>query len=117
MLDAFFLLRACRDAAGVVVDFEIVEANRAGAALIGTDLDDVIGSNLCELLPVARSSGALDIYRRVMESGVRHDGEYRTHDPRSTAEWLRLQATAMPDGVAVTLRDITERKRTEATTS
>jgi diguanylate cyclase (GGDEF)-like protein/PAS domain S-box-containing protein len=114
MLDGFYVLRAVRDADGAVIDFTLVEANAAGEAMIGTSLDDARGLGLLELLPLAAGSGLLDRLRGAADRGERYDGEYRPHDPRFVAEWLWLQVIPMPDGVAVTARDITHRKRAEA---
>lgn len=119
-LDAFYVLEAVRAGAddapggrGAIVDFTIVDANAQAAALVGMPREDLIGHSLCELFPLARAAGYFDRYVEVVRSGEAWDGEFEPTDPRVAAEWVWMQAVPFGDGVALTTRDVTERRRAE----
>ncbi len=114
MVDAFLVLRPVRGTGAQLDDFYVVEANQAAAVLSRTPLDALIGQALGALVPATRTSGLFDILRRVLATGKRYDGEYQTRDPRFGGAWLRLQVVRTGDELAVTSRDVTERKRGEA---
>jgi diguanylate cyclase (GGDEF)-like protein/PAS domain S-box-containing protein len=117
-VDAFLVLRAVRDAAGTPTDFTVVDANVVAAAQLGTAPDDLIGLSIGELYPTTRGTGLLAIYAQVLARGQRWEGEYRPTDPRLAARWFHLEViplgAALPDAIAVTSRDVTERRRMEA---
>lgn len=115
-LDAVFLLKACRNREGQVVDFTLVDVNERGALILGHHHDDAVGHRIGELAPAWRSEGFIDKYRQVLETGVPLEEEVETHNlPGQPPEsrWLRHQIVAIDDGVAVTTRNITSRKRDE----
>lgn len=112
--DAIYILRSVRNKAGAIVDFQFVDLNERGALLIRQAKQDVIGQKLCELLPVNQTQGFFEKYCRVVETGIPLEEEFPRH-PTSTvlAEWLHHQVVPLEDGIAITTRDITERKRAE----
>lgn len=112
-LDAFYVLRALRDGAGAVLDFEFVDVNARAESLLGHARDDVLGQRLCELVPANRSEGFFDKYRLVMETGAVLEEEFEVTSRDYRAAWIHHQVVPLPDGVAITSRDITERKRQE----
>lgn len=69
-LDAFYILRAERDAHGEIVDFRFTYATARGAALVSLTPSQVEGQLLCELLPINRSQGFFDKYKAVVDTGV-----------------------------------------------
>ncbi|MBD1909730.1 MULTISPECIES: PAS domain S-box protein [unclassified Leptolyngbya] len=112
--DAIYILRSVRDKTGAIVDFEFVDLNQRGANLISLNKKDVIGQKLCELLPVNRTQGFFEKYRRVVETGIPLEEEFsRPATSTVAAEWLHHQVVPLVDGIAITTRDITERKRAE----
>ncbi|WP_338764507.1 diguanylate cyclase [Massilia sp. METH4] len=108
-LDAVFLLKACREACGG--DFILVDVNERGAAMLGHARGELLGQRIGVLVPAWRAEGFLDKYRRVLDTGqpLEEEFEIRSGTPR----WLLHQIVAIGDGVAVTTRDITERKQAE----
>jgi PAS domain S-box-containing protein len=112
-LDALLFLRAVRGPDGAITDFAIVDCNARAAALVRMPHEDLVGHHLCELFPEHRASGAFDRYVQVVASGETIEAEFGTRDPRYTAQWLRVQASALGDGLALSTRDISERKRLE----
>ncbi len=112
-LDAFFILQAERNDAGELVDFRFSYINDNGLQLLGLAREQVVGQCLCELLPVNRTDGFFDRYAQVLQSGVALQEEFFIDTPGINASWLAHQVTPLADGVAITSRDISQRKRDE----
>ena len=112
-LDAFFVLQAERNGAGEVIDFRFSYINDNGLQLLGLVREQVIGKFLCVLLPVNRTDGFFDRYVRVLQTGVALQEEFSIDTPGIHATWLAHQVTPLADGVAITSRDISQRKRDE----
>ncbi|NDP60953.1 MAG: diguanylate cyclase, partial [Oxalobacteraceae bacterium] len=112
-LDAFFVLQAEHDVAGEVTDFRFSYINDNGLQLLGLKREQVIGQGLCELLPVNRTDGFFDRYVQVLQSGIALQEEFAIDTPGIQATWLAHQVTPLADGVAITSRDISQRKRDE----
>ena len=122
-LDAFFIFgveRAGPDPDAAVSDFVFEELNDRGGALFGMRREDMVGQRVGELFPVIFDGPVCTLAREVANSGRPGEMEHRAMDPRTTAEWTWVQIVPVRDGrgvvtaVAVTARDITERKRAEA---
>jgi diguanylate cyclase (GGDEF)-like protein/PAS domain S-box-containing protein len=113
-LDALFLLKACRQGAvkNEVVDFIVVDVNERGAALLGLPRAQALGRRIGEMMQEWRSAGYFDKYLTVMETGQHVEEEFESTLAGELC-WLRHQIVAIEDGVAVTIRNITERKRAE----
>ncbi|MBK6487946.1 MAG: diguanylate cyclase [Gemmatimonadetes bacterium] len=112
-LDAFYVLRAVRDGMGVVMDFEFVDLNARAETLLGHRREMVLGQRLCELIPSTRSNGYLDKYRLVLETSHVLEEEFEVEARGYDAAWIHHQVVPLDDGVAITSRDITERKQQE----
>ncbi|MCC6774918.1 MAG: GGDEF domain-containing protein [Gemmatimonadaceae bacterium] len=112
-LDAFYVLRAVRDGMGVVMDFEFVDLNARAETLLGHRREMVLGQRLCELIPTNRSHGHVDKYRRVLETSHVLEEEFEVEARGYHAAWIHHQVVPLDDGVAITSRDITERKQQE----
>jgi len=112
-LDAFYVLRAVRDGTGEVLDFEFVDLNARAEALLGHTRALVLGQRLCELIPTNRSQGYVEKYRRVLETASVLEEEFEVTSRDFDAAWIHHQVVPLEDGVAITSRDITERKRQE----
>lgn len=112
-LDAFYVLRAVRDANGKVTDFEFADLNARAANLIGRPRERIIGRRLCELIPSNRSDGHFDKYVLVLEQQTVMEEEFEVASPDLHAAWIHHQVVPLPDGVAISSRDITERKQQE----
>lgn len=112
-LDAFYVLRSVRDGMGVVMDFEFVDLNARAETLLGHSREMVLGQRLCELIPANRSHGYVDKYRRVVETSHVLEEEFEVEARGYHAAWIHHQVVPLDDGVAITSRDITERKQQE----
>lgn len=112
-LDAFYVLRAVRDGMGVIMDFEFVDLNARAETLLGHRRETVLGQRLCELIPANRSHGYVEKYRRVLETSLVLEEEFEVEARGYDAAWIHHQVVPLDDGVAITSRDITERKQQE----
>lgn len=109
-LDALWLLRAERGADGEVRDFIVADANRRAAGVLGLALEDLRGRRATDLVPSMREDGLLEQLRRVMQRQQPVDFEAAGVTPEVRDRWLHYQLVPVEDGVALILRDITERR-------
>ncbi|MBK9758328.1 MAG: PAS domain S-box protein [Nannocystis sp.] len=113
-MDAIVMLVAIRDDAGVLVDMMITDVNPRAELLMGRAAAVLVGMRLTELYGETALLPFLARYEQVMTSGQPHEEEYQMrYGQVPGVEWLRMQAVALGDGVVVTSRDISQRKRDE----
>lgn len=111
-MDGMFLLRAVRDRQGDIVDFEVTEANARAGALLYRKAGDLVGLRLRRDLPVMGAS-LFDSYVEAATFLTPVAEDLRVDRRVVQASWVRHQATPTTDGIAVTLHDISARKREE----
>lgn len=120
MVDEFFLLDAVRADGGAIVDFCIVDANRAASRRMGMAKEALVGSLMSSVAPSATPplQERLAMYARAVET--QKVLEYEVSVPVAGAAgqptmtlWLSVELVPLDDGVAVRARDITARKRAE----
>lgn len=112
-IDGIIVLKALRDEAGSIHDFEILVMNPAAERITGQDHRGAVGKTLLGLWPGNVEEGLFDAYKRVTETGEPYDAE--KHYPHDGLDhWLRIAAVQVDDGFAVTFSDINRAKRAEA---
>ena len=114
--DSFYLLTTVRDHPHDrerVTDFEFVDCNARGALLAGTGRQELMGQRLCARFPGRVADGAFDSYARVVATGESFEQEFWLEGGRAGGRWMRVQVVAVGDGIAVTSRDISERRQVE----
>ena len=111
-LDGIAALEAVRDADGRIVDFVWILANPAASHAYGIPADALIGSTYLEILPGAREAGLFDAFVRVVETGEPFQHELY-YEADGLDGWFAVSAVRLGDGLAVTFRDVTERRQTE----
>ncbi len=112
-LDSVAAYSAVRNNQGNIVDFQWLLVNRATYKISDWSLNEVVGKYLLAEIPQVRTSGLFDLYVSVVEIGETVDQEfYYEHDP-VTSVWLHIVAVKLNDGLAVTFRNITDRKQAE----
>jgi two-component sensor histidine kinase/PAS domain-containing protein len=100
--------RAVRDGAGKVADLEYRYANPAALAIMTRDAE-IIGRRFLERLPIAREHPALfPRYCKVLQTGEASEAEYELGD-----RWFQSNVAKLEDGLVVTVRDISARRRGE----
>jgi two-component system, cell cycle sensor histidine kinase and response regulator CckA len=112
-LDAVFFLRAERDEEGKVCDFVFEEINHNGEHLLDRPREEVLGHRLGEVLPSERIRVFFDRYAGVAEKQEPLEEEFAVDLPGRGQVWLFHQVVPLEDGVAVTARDVSERKLSE----
>jgi two-component sensor histidine kinase/PAS domain-containing protein len=119
-LDGYLLLDAVRDGAGNIDDYRFLEANGAGVALLHaledgppTTRDELIGARVSARLP-----RQLAVVRRwcdpVTERGEARSGQVPVAFADGRARVLEARATPLGDGVALSVRDVTEQVTRDA---
>ncbi len=90
-----------------------MDINARCEVLLGLPRHAAVGQRLCELLPVNRTQGFFDKYVQVMSMGAVLEEEFEVTAPELPAIWIHHQVVPLEDGVAITSRDVTKRKRAE----
>jgi diguanylate cyclase (GGDEF)-like protein len=112
--EGFYMARALYDQSGQVVDFLLQDCNERGATYYGTTRSKLIGTTLSALYSSsAFADTVITTFRNAMESGYDED-EFKV-SPRSPlrAAWVHRRLVRSGDGLAVTLRDISDMKAHE----
>ncbi|MEO7363349.1 MAG: diguanylate cyclase [Gemmatimonadaceae bacterium] len=111
--DGVFLLRAMRDAAGLVHDFELLDVNPTGATLLRQSREEMLGMRTSSAAPLRCNSALFADYVQAIETGTSIVSEMRVSPRRFATTWLWHQAVPVEGGIAVTIRDIAPRKKEE----
>ncbi|CAG0998896.1 putative signaling protein [Methylophilaceae bacterium] len=111
--DAFFIFEAVRDAQGEIIDFRCGYLNYHACNLISEDQENFIGRLLYGGFFLLEDRKSLDRCIEVVRTGHPETYEFAPGDGKCKAKWLGCQLTRLADGIALTVRDITEKKRTE----
>ncbi|KAA5604919.1 EAL domain-containing protein [Roseospira marina] len=106
--DGLAALECVRDPNGAVTDFRCLLVNPAFTALFQRTGSDVTDAGLRALADDVGWPGLVDVLARVVADREPRMLEQRIQRPDGDTGWVRLGATALADGVAITLTDITE---------
>ncbi len=112
--DAFFLIEPIWNSASHLQDFRYVDLNERGATLLGQPRSAILGRLVCEVIPQSRTNGAFDRYARVLATGVSVEEEFHVDIPSIEGEWFRHQIVRVGNAIAVTTRDISYERMTNA---
>jgi diguanylate cyclase (GGDEF)-like protein/PAS domain S-box-containing protein len=112
-LDAFYVLQAWPANARPALDFVVGDVNERGATLVGVARDRLQGARVGEVLPHLRQAGFFERYQSVIDNGRPLEQELEMRPDGRNLMWVHFQVVPIPGGVAVTARDITDRKRAD----
>jgi diguanylate cyclase (GGDEF)-like protein len=110
-LDDFYIFDGVPDASGKIVDFRFSYINPNAERRLNIRRENLMGKILTEVRPFMISSGLIENYREVVRTGVPFTCEVFIDDDMIKATWLNVQVVKLGDGIAITSRDVTERKR------
>ncbi len=108
-LDAVFLLDSRRDANGNVSDFIFCETNRQGEELLRHSRQHLQGRALSTILPRIQKTRFFRKCLEVVETRIAVEEEFSLDFEQVDASWLRCQIVPVPEGLALTVRDISMR--------
>ena len=111
--DLFAVLDTVRDADGMIIDFRVVEVNARAGAILGVDVPRMIGHSFDDVLPYAANGALLRSLVAVAETGNAEETELQPRTGPLADKWLSCQIVPIGRGVALTARDVTERRRAE----
>ncbi|MGB3267544.1 MAG: PAS domain S-box protein [Microcoleus sp.] len=112
-LDGVVAYSAVRNNQGNIVDFLWLLVNRAAEKISEQSLNEIVGKNLLAEIPQIRNSRLFNLYVSVVETGETVDQEFYYECDRDPGVWLHIVAVKLNDGLAVTFRNITDRKQAE----
>ena len=113
-LDALFIVGAVRDEARVIVDFELLDANRRAEELCGIGHDGYAGLRLAAVPAVAGQLAPVSVLAAVVESGTALEQERESSDGAGRVRWIQEQIVPLGDGVTISVRDVTARREADA---
>lgn len=111
--EGFYMVRPVYAVDGTVVDFRFEDCNERGANLIGKNKESTIGYTLSQILPASYLEEALNVYRQAMEKGFYEDELRLPSSSPVKATWIYRRLVRSGDGLAITLRDISQAKAHE----
>jgi diguanylate cyclase (GGDEF)-like protein len=111
--EGFYMWRPIYGDREEVIDYELVDCNEKGAELYASQRKEILGSCLKTLYSGEILEHLLDLVPKVMHDGF-HEDEFETvSGSMARPAWVHRKFVRVGDGIAVTLRDISERKRLE----
>ena len=113
-LDGIMAFNSVRDGQGNVVDFECLLVNPVAAETIGKTKNNLIGKHFLKELPSLKNTSVLDYYKSIVTTGIIINKEFY-YEHEYFKGWFQVVAVKIGDGVAVTFRDISDRKQMELT--
>ena len=114
LLDPHLTLDAVRDGQGRVVDLIVASGNPSAFAYMRLDASRLIGSRLGTVLPGLVTTGLLQRYCQVIETGeplMLTGFYYPNHETRGGDYYFDVSAARAGEVLTLTWRDVTERMR------
>jgi PAS domain S-box-containing protein len=112
-LDAFFIFDSIKDGQGKIIDFMFVDINLQAEQMMSMSRSQAIGHGFCEIVPAHFVERFFDKFVEVAESGVPLEEEFEIEVDGRKPFWLKQQVVPLLNGIAISTRDITDRKQAE----
>lgn len=103
--------KSIRDKNGTITDFEILFVNEKINPITGDIPEKIINKKISEVYPDIFSDNVLEHLVKVVEEGNTQQYQVPYYN-NNFEQWFRVTAIKLGDGVTVTLREITEEKKT-----
>lgn len=107
-VDAFFICEALRTPEDEIEDFTFSYLNRNVEKMVSIPREVLLRGRMCELLPVNRTLGLFEEYKRVVLTGEPYVAQLPVKAKNVRSEWIRVQAVKLEDGVAITASDLSD---------
>lgn len=112
--EGFYMVRPVHDASGAIVDFEVADCNERGASYYGMSRGLLLGRRFGSFVSAgAYVEDVIELFIRAMETGYYEDELQVPDNSPLLPRWLHRRLMRSQDGLAVTLRDISELKAHE----
>jgi diguanylate cyclase (GGDEF)-like protein/PAS domain S-box-containing protein len=109
-LDAFYIMEPVRDETNQIVDFRFSYINANAERRLRRPRAELLGTNLCDVLPYLASTDIVERMRQVVLTGEPFTLEHQVRREGMDPYWIVMQVVKLGDGVAVTNRDVTEER-------
>jgi diguanylate cyclase (GGDEF)-like protein len=111
--EGFYTVQAIYDDAGHLSDFLIEYCNERGAELVGRAKHELVGKRFLQLYSGSHAQQLLAVFSAAMESGYHEDEILASAHGPLGARWLSRRLVRSGTGLAMTVRDISERRAQE----
>jgi diguanylate cyclase (GGDEF)-like protein len=111
--EGFFTVKAVYGKDKTIEDFVIVDCNDRGAEFIGFNKSFLIGTLFFAIYTNARAQQVFAVFRGAMGTGFYEDELKLSMRDKARPVWIVRRVVRLGDGLAVTLRDISEDKAHE----
>ncbi len=108
--EAFYMIEPIRDAAGRIADYRIEDCNERAAEMSGLARERLLGRSFSDVYPESVKQWLVAFYNEAFERRFLEDELQVTDAALHQTGWFHRRAVRSGDGIAVTLRDITEFK-------
>ena len=110
--EAYFIMRAVRDRK-TVKDFVCLDVNRAAEQLLHLTKEELLGKKILNILPFVGEDEYFDILTQVFEENIDLDQDIYLGEGGTFPAWVQITANQIEGGIAIKIKDITERKEAE----
>lgn len=111
--EGFFTVKAVYGKDRAIEDFLILDCNDRGAEFIGFNKTFLIGSSFSSIYTSARAQQVFAVFRGAMETGYYEDELKLSSRDKAQPTWIVRRLVRYGEGLAVTLRDISDAKAHE----
>ena len=108
--EGFYIARPVRDGQRQVVDFEVIDSNHRGAEFLRERREELIGKRISTLYAGADPGRLMEWLRKAVEKGYFEDEVEVPGDSPFRIAWAHVKAVRTNGDLAITLRDISERR-------
>ncbi|AFY67697.1 diguanylate cyclase [Geitlerinema sp. PCC 7407] len=111
--DALFVVETVLDPEGKVADFVLSDLNAKAEQMIGRPRAQALGQPLRRMLPIYEQAESFEQLLQAAQRQVPLQEDFQAAIAPEKVRWLQHQVVPMEDGLAITLRDVSDRKAVE----
>ena len=111
-INGVMILKAMRDEAGIIVDFECRLMNKEAEQLLGRSAAVLVGDPLLKHLSCIKTSGLFQEALSIIQSGLPFRDERRCTDG-GAIRWYQIAGVRHGDSIVVNFADVSGRRRSE----
>lgn len=108
--EAFHMIAPIRDGEGRIVDYRVEDCNERAAEMSGVAREQLVGRSFSDVYPEDAKQQLVAFFNEAFERRFLEDEIQVTDGALHQPGWFHRRAVRSGDGIAVTVRDITELK-------